>query len=100
MSQFQLFDSVKTREEILLEGGGVASEGCLGSIVEVFNQGEAYLVELFGDWVALTDDGDFTPSTREAADSFMNTLGVETVSPHQLCLIAPASETVDLFKNK
>ena len=94
MSQCQLFDSVKTKEEIALEGGGVTPEGCLGAIVEVFNDGEAYLLELFGDWVVLSDDGDFAPSTREANGSFMSTLGVETVYSHQLRLIILASETV------
>jgi len=51
VSQFQLFDAVKLKSEIPLEDGGTAPEGCMGSIVEVFNDGEAYMVELFGGWV-------------------------------------------------
>ncbi len=94
MSQFQLFDSVKLKEEIPLEDGGTASEGCVGSIVEVFNNGEAYMVELFGGWVTDTEDGDFTESTPEAADSFMETIGVETVMPQQIRLVTPAREAV------
>lgn len=94
MSQFQLFDSVKLRSEISLEDGGIAPEGCAGSIVEVFNYGEAYMVELFGGWVTDTDDGDFAKSTREAPDSFMETIGVETLLPSQLRLVSPAREAV------
>lgn len=94
MSQFQLFDSVKLREEIPLEEGGTAPEGCIGSIVEVFNNGEAYMVELFGGWVTDDEGGDFIASTREAPDSFMETIGVETVAPHQIRLVTPAREAV------
>ena len=94
MSQFQLFDAVKLTSEILLEDGDTAPEGCMGSIVEVFNDGEAYMVELFGGWVVDTEDGGFAPSTREAVDSFMETIGVETLSPHQVRLVTPAREAV------
>lgn len=96
MSQFQLFDSVKLRSETPLEEGGTAPEGCAGSIVEVFNDGEAYMVELFGRWVIDTADGDFAPSTRDAPDSFMETIGVETLFPKQLRLVTPAREAVGI----
>ncbi|MEO1394800.1 MAG: hypothetical protein AAFV90_17990 [Cyanobacteria bacterium J06634_5] len=96
MSQFQLFDSVKLRSEMSLEEGGTAPEGCAGSIVEVFNDGEAYMVELFGGWVIDTADGDFAPSTREAPDSFMETIGVETLTPEQIRLVTPAREAVGI----
>lgn len=94
MSQFQIFDAVKLTSEIPLEDGGTAPEGCMGSIVEVFNDGEAYMVELFGGWVVDKADGDFAPSNREAIDSFMETIGVETLSPHQIRLVTPAREAV------
>ena len=94
MSQFQLFDAVKLKAEILLEDGGTAPEGCMGSIVEVFNDGEAYMVELFGEWVIDMEDGDFAPSTRKAADSFMETIGIETLFPHQIRLVTSAREAV------
>ncbi|MGD1898442.1 MAG: hypothetical protein ACFB16_15980 [Phormidesmis sp.] len=94
MSQFQLFDAVRLRAEILLEDGSTAPEGCIGSIVEVLNDGEAYMVELFGEWVVETEDGDFAPTTREAIDSFMETIGVETLSPRQIRLVTPAREAV------
>ncbi|MDX2100254.1 MAG: hypothetical protein SFW36_20960 [Leptolyngbyaceae cyanobacterium bins.59] len=94
MSQFQLFDSVKLKEAIPLTEGGSAPEGTPGAIVEVFDDGEAYLVELFGGWVKADVGGDFVPSDRDASDSFMETLGVETVYPQQLRLVKPACETV------
>jgi hypothetical protein len=47
MSQFQLFDSVKLKASIPLTEGGTAEMDTPGAVVEVFNQGEAYMVELF-----------------------------------------------------
>lgn len=94
MSQFQLFDSVKLKESIPLSEGGSAPEGTPGVIVEVFKNGEAYMVELFGGWVKADVGGDFVPSERDSPDSFMETLGVETVYPEQIRLVKPARETV------
>ena len=94
MSQFQLFDSIKLKEAIPLSEGGSASEGTPGTIVEVFKHGEAYMVELFGEWVRADIGGDFVPSDRDAPDAFMETIGVETVYPQQLRLVKPARETV------
>lgn len=94
MSQFQLFDSVKLKESIPLSEGGSAPEGTPGAIVEVFKNGEAYMVELFGGWVKADVGGDFVPSDRDSPDSFMETLGVETVYPQQIRLVKPARETV------
>lgn len=94
MSQFQLFDSVKLKESIPLSEGGSAPEGTPGVIVEVFKNGEAYMVELFGGWVKADVGGDFVPSDRDSPDSFMETLGVETVYPQQIRLVKPARETV------
>lgn len=96
MSQFQLFDSVKLKEEIALTEGGTAPEGTSGAIVEVFNDGEAYIVELFGGWVKADILGDFTLANRDESNSFMETIGVETVSPQQLQLIKPAKETMGI----
>ena len=94
MSQFQLFDSVKLKEAIPLSEGGLAPEGTPGAIVEVFKNGEAYMVELFGRWVKAEIEGDFVPVDRDAPDAFMETIGVETVYPQQLRLVKPARETV------
>lgn len=94
MSHFQLFDSVKLIEAIALIEGGMAPEGTPGAIVEVFNNGEAYMVELFGGWVKAAVQGDFIPADREDPAAFMETIGVETVYPQQLRLVKSASETV------
>jgi hypothetical protein len=93
MTQFQLFDSVKLKEEISLTRGGMATVGTPGAIVEVFNNGKAYMVELFGSWVKTDAKGDFIPTDREDPESFMETIGVETVYPQQLCLVKPESNT-------
>ena len=94
MSQFQLFDSVKLKESIPLENGGSAPIGTAGAIVEVFKDGEAYLVELFGRWVTAAADSDFINSSPDEPDAFMETIGIETIAPHQISLVTPASETV------
>lgn len=92
--KFQLFDSVKLKEAIALTDGGIAPEDTSGAIVEVFNDGEAYMVELFGDWVKYDAAEKFVPAQREDVDSFLETIGVETVYPQQLQLVKPAHETV------
>lgn len=96
MSQFQLFDSVKLKEAISLSEGGFAPEGTPGAIVEVFKDGKAYMVELFGGWVKAEVGEDFVSSDRKASDSFMETIGVETVYSHQLRLVKTAHETVSI----
>lgn len=94
MTKFQMFDGVKLTEEISLTDGGVAQTGTVGAIVEVLGDGKAYIVELFGDWVKYNDWGDFVPASQDESDSFMETIGVETVYPHQLVLTVPARETM------
>jgi hypothetical protein len=96
MSQFQLFDSVKLREPLLLDTGNTAPVGSPGAIVEVFNNGEAYMVELLGRWVKAAVGQEFVPVNRNVPDAFMETLGIETVHPHQIYLVKPASETVGI----
>jgi hypothetical protein len=86
MTQFQLFDSVNLNQSIVLENGETAPEGTPGAIVEVFKDGEAFMVELFGGWVKTDEDGDFVCAVPEESGAFMETLGVETVYPHQLTL--------------
>ena len=86
MSQFKLFDTVKLTEKIALAEGGLAPAGTAAAIVEVFNEGEAYIVELFGGWVKAEVGSDFVRATEEEPDAFMETIGVETVYPHQLKL--------------
>jgi hypothetical protein len=72
----------------------VAQTGTVGAIVEVLGDGKAYIVELFGDWVKYNDCGDFVSASQDESDSFMETIGVETVYPHQLVLTVPARETM------
>ncbi len=94
MSQFQLFDGVQLTEDIALTDGGIALKGTEGAIVEVLNNGEAYIVELFGGWVKYDSEGNFTPANENESSAFMETIGVETVYSHQLSLIISARETM------
>ncbi|MCY7386149.1 MAG: DUF4926 domain-containing protein [Microcoleus sp. CAN_BIN18] len=86
MSQFKLFDAVNLIEAVALTDGGIAPPETAGAIVEIFKNGEAYLVELFGGWVKAEVGGDFIPATQDEPGAFMETIGVETVYPHQLRL--------------
>ncbi|MGJ3253286.1 MAG: hypothetical protein ACFE0J_19460 [Elainellaceae cyanobacterium] len=94
--KFALFDAVKLREPITLDSDHVASEDTLGSIVEVFSDGEAYLVELFGDWVKYDEDENLIAATRTDPDSFLESIGVATVYPDQIRLVKPAREVVGI----
>ncbi|CBN54120.1 MULTISPECIES: DUF2281 domain-containing protein [Kamptonema] len=40
------------------------------------------------------ENGDFMPATQDESGSFIETIGVETVYPHQLILTIPARETM------
>jgi hypothetical protein len=97
MSKFKLFDGVKLTEEISLTDGGIAPIGTVGAIVEVLKDGEAYLVELFGDWVKYDEPGNFVSATQSEKGAFMETIGVEIVSPHQLVLTVSAKETMKIM---
>ena len=92
MSKFQLLDAVTLTEGVALADGEIAPPQTAGTIVEVFKNGEAYLVELFGGWVKAEVGGDFVPGTQDEPGAFMETIGVETVYPHQLQLVKSASE--------
>lgn len=94
MSKFQLFDGVKLTKDIPLTEGGIASIGTVGAIVEILKDGEAYIVELFGDWVKYDEQGHFVLATQAEKGSFLETIGVEVVYPHQLVLTVPAKETI------
>jgi hypothetical protein len=94
MARFQLFDGVKLTEAIPLTDGGLAQVGTVGTIVEVLGEGKAYLVELFGGWVKYDEKGNFVSAVQDESDSFMETIGVETVYPHQLVLTIPAREAM------
>jgi hypothetical protein len=97
MSKFQLFDGVKLTEYIPLNDGGIAPVGTVGAIVEILKDGEAYLVELFGNWVKYNDQENFVSATGTEKGAFMETIGVEIVYPHQLVLTIPAQETMKIM---
>jgi hypothetical protein len=100
MSQFQLFDIVQLTESIALSGDfsnraneanqpEAAPAGTVGTVVEVFKDGEAYLVELLGDWIKVSELG-LVAATAQDSDAFRETIGLETVYPHQLGLVKSA----------
>ena len=97
MSKFELFDGVKLTEQIPLTDGGIAPIGTVGAIVEVLKDGEAYLVELFGDWIKYDEQGNFISANQTEKGAFMETIGVEIVYPHQLILTVPAKETMKVM---
>lgn len=91
---FNLFDTMRLKEDIVSGNGIHVPAGTLGSIVEMLNQGKAYLVECFGGWVKYDAEGNFEPANRADPEAFVETLGVETVYPHQLQLVKSAEESV------
>lgn len=91
---FKLFDTVQLLEDISLDNDATAPAGTLGSVVDVLNQGEAYLVECLGGWVKSNADGDLASSEQEDPEAFRETLGVETLYPNQIQLMTPAEESV------
>ena len=93
MSKFQLFDGVILREYLPLIDGVIAP---IGTIVEILKNGEAYLVELFGDWVKYDEQGNFVCATQTEKGAFLETIGVEIVYPHQLVLTFSAKQTMTL----
>jgi hypothetical protein len=93
MTRLQLFDSVKLSESVTLTEGEVAPAGTRGAIVELLADGEAYMVELFGDWVKIDSEGNWIPASAGDPDAFTETLGVATVSPGQIELLTPAEKT-------
>jgi hypothetical protein len=93
MTRFQLFDSVKLRESIILAEGEEAPAGTHGAIVELLADGEAYMVELFGDWVKIDSNGNWLPSSASEPDAFTETVGIATVSPRQIERLASSEKT-------
>ena len=92
MSRCQLFDSVKLVKTISLEQDRMSPEGTTGAIVEIFNDGETFLFELFGNWVKYDDQGDFIVAEQDDPEAFMETIGVETVYLSQIALLSPVRE--------
>jgi hypothetical protein len=82
-----MFDSVTLNQDIQLQTGGIAPQGTDGAIVEIFKDGEAYLVELFGGWLKFTTEGDAIETSQDDPEAFRDTLDVETIYPHQINLV-------------
>ncbi len=107
MEQFELFDQVQLTEAISLSGEmsnalellAVAPGGTMGTIVEVLEPGEAFLVELFGGWVSLEEGAGLVRSTPEHPTAFRETLGVEVMKAAQMKLLhRPSTIKGDLFR--
>ena len=99
MNQFNLFDTVKLTQDIKTDKtdkGDVISKNTTGAIVEIYNEGEAYEVELFGSWVEYSSLGDVIPSNTKSSHAFVETIAVETLYPQQIALVTPASQTVGI----
>ena len=105
MTTFKLFDQVKLIESVSLTGFmsnaqlESAAIGTVGTIVEVLEPDKAFLVELFGNWVTVGDAGDFCMAKAGDFGAFRETIGVDTVYPHQMTLVNPSStDRLSLFQ--
>jgi len=96
MNPLNLFDTVKLTQEIETAQGDLIPSDTVGTIVEIYNNGEAYEVELFGDWVEYDQTGQFIPSNSQNPHAFVKTIAVETLYPHQIMLVKAASQTVGI----
>ncbi len=81
---FRLFDSVILRESLKISEEITALSGTPGTIVEILGNGEAYMVELFGNRTVCDTKGNLTKADADTPESFRETIGVETVFPHQI----------------
>lgn len=99
MTMLQLFDSVKLREAITLAEGEIVPAGTRGAVVELFQDGETLVVELFGDWIKVDDGGNFVPASADDPEAFSETIGLVTVSRQQVDLLSPAQRTVGAKHN-
>lgn len=105
MTQFSLFDQVQLTKPITLTGfvsnaidaSDTASVGTVGTIVEVLAPNEAFLVELFGDWVTSKNADELCRAKPEEDGAFRETIGVEIVRPDQMMLLPQKSAKEDLF---
>jgi hypothetical protein len=107
MENFELFDQVQLTEAIALSGEmsnaleplAVAPVGTLGTLVEILEPGEVFLVELFGDWVSLEAEAGLVRSTPDHPTAFRETLGVEVVQASQMSLLhRPSPVKTNLFR--
>jgi len=92
--KFELFDAVELTEDVTLSAGQVVAAGGHGAIVEVFDQGNAYLVELFGQWIKTDHQGNPVPAQPHEPDAFVETQGVALIYPQQLRFVQSVQATV------
>jgi hypothetical protein len=107
MATFNLLDQVQLTATIplssdtgnALEPLAAAPIGTPGTIVEVLEPGEAFLVELFGDWVTLQDPAGLVRAEADTPGAFHETLGVEVVRADQIQLVAQINPVkLDLYR--
>ena len=101
LDQVQLVEAISLTGEMsnALEPGELAPAGTVGTIVEVLEPGQAFLVELFGDWVKLRGAEGLCRAEAHEGGAFRETLGVEVVYSQQMALLGRSRETkVDLFR--
>jgi len=107
VQSFNLLDQVQLTTAIplssdtgnALEPLEAAPIGTPGAIFEVLEPGEAFLVELFGDWVTLQDPAGLVWAEADAPGAFRETLGVEVVRADQMQLVAQANPVkLDLYR--
>lgn len=90
----QLFDSVELREAVILAEGETVPAGTRGAVVELFQDGQMILVELFGDLVKIDKDSNLVAASDDDPRAFAETIGLVTLSPRQVRRIATARQTV------
>jgi hypothetical protein len=96
MNSFNLFDTIQTTEIITFENSKIIPIGTIGVIVEIYNDGEAYEVELFGNWVEYNQEGELIVSHSNSSNAFVETIAVITLYPQQISFVKPARETVGI----
>jgi hypothetical protein len=96
MNKLNLFDTVKLTQDIKTNKGDTVTQNNVGTIVDIYNAGEAYEVELFGNWVEYNSLGNVVPSNAQSPNAFVETIAVETLYPHQIMLVKTASQTVGI----
>ena len=74
ITKFQIFDSVTLNQDIQLSRSETAPRGTDGAIVEIFKDGEAYLVELFDGCLQLNPEGDGVETSQDDPEAFRNTI--------------------------
>jgi hypothetical protein len=96
MNNFNLFDAVKLNQEIKTYQGRLIPKDTIGNVVEIYNDGEAYEIELFGNWIEYDTQGNIIPSDSHSPHAFIETIAVETLYPWQITLVKTASQTVGM----